>query len=92
MAQVAEMVKKARPDGAVRMHAQKTIPQGAATSVWAGFVAPADAVGGQYCEDCHLALGQEDPAKMSGVRGYALDPARAKALWAKSEEMVGERF
>ena len=27
-----------------------------------------------------------------GVRGYALDPERAKALWAKSEEMVGERF
>ena len=23
---------------------------------------------------------------------YALDPERAKALWAKSEEMVGERF
>jgi hypothetical protein len=28
----------------------------------------------------------------TGVRGYALDPDRAKALWAKSEEMVGERF
>ena len=27
-----------------------------------------------------------------GVRPYALDPARAKALWSKSEEMVGERF
>jgi hypothetical protein len=26
------------------------------------------------------------------VRGYALDPEHAKALWAKSEEMVGERF
>ena len=28
----------------------------------------------------------------AGVRSYALDPERAKALWAKSEEMVGERF
>ena len=28
----------------------------------------------------------------SGVRAYALDPERAKALWAKSEAMVGERF
>src|SRR6202000_2718910 len=28
----------------------KTIPQGAATSVWAGFVAPAEHVGGRYCE------------------------------------------
>ena len=27
-----------------------------------------------------------------GVRAYALDPEHAKALWAKSEEMVGERF
>jgi hypothetical protein len=27
-----------------------------------------------------------------GVRPHALDPVRAKALWAKSEEMVGERF
>ena len=33
----------------------KTIPQGAATSVWAGVVAPADLVGGKYCEDCHVA-------------------------------------
>ena len=33
----------------------KTIPQGAATSVWAGVVAPADEVGGRYCEDCHVA-------------------------------------
>src|SRR4030081_726759 len=28
----------------------KTIPQGAATSVWAGVLAPADEIGGQYCE------------------------------------------
>ena len=31
-------------------------------------------------------------AVSEGVRPYALDPDRAKALWAKSEEMVGERF
>jgi NAD(P)-dependent dehydrogenase (short-subunit alcohol dehydrogenase family) len=28
----------------------KTIPQGAATSVWADVVAPADEIGGRYCE------------------------------------------
>ena len=33
----------------------KTVEQGAATTVWAAFVAPADAVGGRYCEDCHVA-------------------------------------
>jgi NAD(P)-dependent dehydrogenase (short-subunit alcohol dehydrogenase family) len=72
----------------------KTIPQGAATSVWAGIVASADEVGGKYCENCHVSTvtdGQISPVS-EGVRPYALDPERAKALWAKSEEMVGERF
>ncbi len=27
-----------------------------------------------------------------GVRPYALDPEMAKALWAKSEKLAGERF
>ena len=70
----------------------KTIPQGAATSVWAGVVAPADEVGGRYCEDCHVAEIVPDPASRKGVKPYALDPEHAKALWAKSEEMVAERF
>ena len=70
----------------------KTIPQGAATSVWAGVVAPADEVGGRYCEDCHVAEFSEGDGVRSGVRRYALDADRAKALWAKSEQMVGETF
>lgn len=70
----------------------KTIPQGAATSVWAGFVAPADAVGGHYCEDCHVAEIVDNPQFRGGVQPYALNPDHAKALWKKSEEMVGERF
>ena len=70
----------------------KSIPQGAATSVWAGVVATAGEVGGRYCEDCHVAQIEPDAAKRAGVKPYALDPKRAKALWAKSEEMVGERF
>lgn len=71
----------------------KTIPQGAATSVWAGVVAPADAVGGRYCEDCHVAeLVEGDALLRGGVRPYAIDPEHAKALWALSEQMVGERF
>jgi len=74
----------------------KTIPQGAATSVWAGVVAPADAIGGRYCENCHVSHivpdGQQINRLSEGVRAYALDPARAEALWSKSEEMVGERY
>ena len=70
----------------------KTIPQGAATTVWAGVVAAADEVGGRYCEDCHVAEIEPNPAKRAGVKPYALNPETAKALWAKSEEMAGERF
>ncbi|HEY2035156.1 MAG TPA: SDR family NAD(P)-dependent oxidoreductase [Rhizomicrobium sp.] len=70
----------------------KSIPQGAATTVWSGFVAPADEVGGKYCEDCHVAQLQENPEARGGVRAYALDADHAKALWTKSEEMVGEKF
>jgi NAD(P)-dependent dehydrogenase (short-subunit alcohol dehydrogenase family) len=73
----------------------KTIPQGAATSVWAAVVAPADEIGAQYCEDCHV--GHVVPNDLpvgtnEGVRGYAIDPNNAEALWKKSEEMVGESF
>ncbi len=71
----------------------KTIPQGAATSCWAGVAAAADAVGAHYCEDCHVAQVVDGGAEArEGVRSYALDAEHAKALWAKSEAMVGETF
>lgn len=70
----------------------KTIPQGAATSVWAAVVADADAVGAQYCEDCHVAELSDGPGLRGGVQPYALDAERAAALWALSEKLVGERF
>lgn len=74
----------------------KTIPQGAATSVWAGVVAPAEEIGGRYCENCHVGKIVPDGTTISGVsegvRGYALDPKNAEALWKKSEELVGESF
>jgi NAD(P)-dependent dehydrogenase (short-subunit alcohol dehydrogenase family) len=74
----------------------KSIPQGAATSVWAGVFVPAEEVGGKYCEDCQVAelIPPDSPvtAISVGVRSYALDPESAKALWKKSEEMVGEAF
>jgi hypothetical protein len=74
----------------------KSIPQGAATSVWAAVVAPADEVGAQYCENCHVGHIVADDVPITviseGVRAYALDAANAEALWKKSEEMVGESF
>ncbi len=89
--QMMKSINESRPAGAPPFEF-KTIPQGAATTVWAGFVAPADAVGGHYCEDCHVAALNQNPAAREGVRPYAIDPERAKALWAKSEELVGEKF
>jgi len=74
----------------------KTIPQGAATSVWAGVVASADEIGGRYCENCHVGNIVADDVNISaiseGVRGYALAPDNAEALWKKSEELLGESF
>ncbi len=70
----------------------KTIPEGAATSVWAAVVAPPEEVGGRYCEDCHVAEVVSDPLIRGGVRPYAVDADRAEALWALSERMVGESF
>jgi NAD(P)-dependent dehydrogenase (short-subunit alcohol dehydrogenase family) len=74
----------------------KSIPQGAATSVWAGVVAPAGEIGGRYCEGCHVASLVPANAPIDtineGVLEYALDPTNAEALWKKSEEMVGESF
>jgi NAD(P)-dependent dehydrogenase (short-subunit alcohol dehydrogenase family) len=74
----------------------KTIPQGAATSVWAGVVASGEEIGGRYCEKCHVGTIVPDNVTISGVsegvRGCALDPKMAEALWKKSEELVGESF
>jgi NAD(P)-dependent dehydrogenase (short-subunit alcohol dehydrogenase family) len=88
---LVEQINASQPKGSPPFQ-WKTIPQGAATSVWAAAVADAAAVGGRYCEDCHVAEIASDPAVRGGVQPYALDPQRAQALWRKSEEMVGERF
>ena len=59
-------------------------------------MAEAEEIGGRYCENCHV--GEITPENVpisgasEGVRRYALDPKNAKALWKKSEEMVGETF
>ena len=80
-----------RPDGTLGdPPPAKTVQQGAATTVWAAFVAPAGDVGGRYCEDCRVA--EVTDRGNEGVRPYAVDPVRAAALWAMSEVTVGETF
>jgi NAD(P)-dependent dehydrogenase (short-subunit alcohol dehydrogenase family) len=91
IAAMMKSISENQPAGAAPF-SFKTIPQGAATSVWAGVKASADEVGGKYCEDCHVAEIVASAEVRDGVKPYALDPDRAKALWAKSEAMVGERF
>lgn len=70
----------------------KTLAQGAATTVWAAAVADVYTAGGRFCEDCHVAEIDDNEGIRGGVRSYARDPEHAKALWAKSEEMVDEQF
>lgn len=69
----------------------KSIPQGAATTVWAATSPALAGVGGRYLEDCQLA---EEAGKdtAGGVESYATDPALAEQLWQLSEDLVGERF
>lgn len=77
--------------GAGRMQ-RKTVAQGAATSIWAGFAADAEHVGGKYCEDCAVSPVIDDPTQRPGVMRYATDPQTARALWSRSEELVDETF
>jgi NAD(P)-dependent dehydrogenase (short-subunit alcohol dehydrogenase family) len=67
----------------------KTIPQGAATTVWAVTAPELEARGGFYLEDCGVAERNDVPGSRGGVRSYAIDPERAAALWTRSEAWVG---
>ena len=69
----------------------KSIPAGAATSVYAATAPELEGRGGLYLEDCHVA-GQKAPGSEIGVSDYALDPEAARRLWTVSEEALGESF
>jgi NAD(P)-dependent dehydrogenase (short-subunit alcohol dehydrogenase family) len=70
----------------------KTIPQGAATTIWCATSPTLNNIGGVYCEDvdiAHLSLGQE---MSTGVKPYSVDEAAAKRLWPLTEEIAGVTF
>ncbi len=72
--------------------AWKSIPQGAATQVWALTSPFLEGHGGLYCEDCDVSpVLAEDVVTVDGrgVAARAVDPARADALWSLSERLVG---
>ncbi|NIG36088.1 shikimate dehydrogenase [Pantoea sp. ICBG 828] len=90
-AALVESINKANAAAGQPPFRYKTIPQGAATSVWAAVFADADEVGGRYCEDCHVAEIDDSEGIHGGVRSYACSPERAEALWEKSEAILREK-
>ncbi len=68
----------------------KTVPQGAATSVWAAVAPELDGRGGLYLDNC--AIGQPwtvDEVPPNGYYlPYALDPDHAERLWTLSEKLT----
>jgi len=70
----------------------KTIPQGAATTVWVATSPLLNNLGGVYCENTDVALLSTDVSLIGGIKPYSLDEANAKRLWKLSEEMTGVAF
>jgi NAD(P)-dependent dehydrogenase (short-subunit alcohol dehydrogenase family) len=75
----------------------KTIPQGAATTIWCATSPLLNDIGGVYCEDgdiASLALGQgfSEGVKSAGVMAYSVNAADAKRLWQLTEELTGIAF
>jgi NAD(P)-dependent dehydrogenase (short-subunit alcohol dehydrogenase family) len=76
----------------------KTIPQGAATTIWCATSPMLSHIGGVYCEDGDIAeldlgnFGQDDGLGTRGVQAYSLDRSNAQRLWDLTEEMTGIEF
>lgn len=70
----------------------KTIPQGAATTVWCATSPLLNNIGGVYCEDADIATLCTDIASQKGVDPYSLDEYSAKELWSLTENMLGLKF
>jgi NAD(P)-dependent dehydrogenase (short-subunit alcohol dehydrogenase family) len=72
--------------------ALKTIPQGAATTVWCATSSLLNDLGGIYCENVEVAMLGLDDSNIGGVKPYSLNEINAKRLWKLSEEMINKRF
>lgn len=70
----------------------KTIPQGAATTVWCATSPLLDGLGGIYCEDVEIASIADDSTVTPGVKAYSLEEENAKRLWDLSEKMAEVSF
>lgn len=70
----------------------KTIPQGAATTVWCATSPALENIGGVYCEDADIAPLATDTPNSKGVKPYSLDELDSRQLWKLSEEFTGVSF
>ncbi len=72
----------------------KTVPQGAATTLWCATNPSLNQIGGVYCEDANIAALTSDTTEglSTGVKAYSLDENNAKRLWKLSEQMTGVTF
>jgi len=70
----------------------KTIPQGAATTVWCATSPLLNNIGGVYCEDSNIAPVCADISNQKGVNPYSLDEVSAKKLWTLTEEITNLNF
>jgi NAD(P)-dependent dehydrogenase (short-subunit alcohol dehydrogenase family) len=70
----------------------KSIPQGAATTIWAATSPLLKDIGGIYLEDVDVASLNTDPSEFCGVKSYSFDKDSAKKLWALSEKLTGVTF
>src|SRR5258707_811054 len=73
MAKLIAEINASQPKGAPPF-SWKSIPQGAATSVWVACVADAEAIGGRYFGDCHVAEVGTVPGLRGAVPPYPLSP------------------
>ena len=70
----------------------KTVPQGAATSIWCATSPLLNDIGGVYCEDANVASIANEEPHTAGVKAYSLEESSAKQLWSLSEKMIGLQF
>ena len=70
----------------------KTVPQGAATTVWAATARELEGRGGLYLEDCRIGEPTARDGLSDGVAAYAVDQSAAEKLWELSNRLIGENF
>lgn len=77
---------------------QKTVEQGAATSVWCATSPQLDGMGGVYCHNCDIAPLVTERLESNqfgsialGVMPHAVDRKAADRLWNLSEQLLGLR-